>query len=63
VATTIRRSGCIRPGAGVPFALGFALFLPQFFAPAPVRIGHGALVAGGCVWLALALWQAAEPGR
>ncbi len=61
VATAIRRSGCIRPAAGVTFALGFALFLPQFFAPAPVRIGHGVLVAVGCVWMALALWQAAEP--
>ncbi len=39
------------------FGLGFALFLPQFYTPAPVRIAHGALVALGCLWLAAALWR------
>jgi quinol-cytochrome oxidoreductase complex cytochrome b subunit len=45
--------------SGIAFGLGFALFLPQFFTPAPVRIGHGVLVAVGCVWLAAALWRRA----
>jgi hypothetical protein len=37
------------------FALGFALFIPQFWAPPAVRIAHGVLVAAGCVILALTL--------
>jgi hypothetical protein len=40
--------------AGVAFAAGFVLFLPQFFTPAPVRIAHGVLMLVGLVWLALA---------
>ncbi|MET9275561.1 hypothetical protein [Kribbella sp. NPDC003557] len=37
------------------FAVGFGLFLPQFFGPPALRIGHGALLAAACVWLA---WSA-----
>jgi hypothetical protein len=44
----------------VLFAAGFALYLPQFFGPAAVRIGHGVLVAIGSVVLAVALWRAAD---
>ncbi len=40
---------------GIPFALGFALFLPQFYAPPAARIAHGVLVAIGCCLLALTL--------
>ncbi|WP_054847802.1 hypothetical protein [Methanoculleus chikugoensis] len=37
--------------SGIPLALGFALFLPQFFTPPPpARIAHGLLVMIGC-WL------------
>jgi hypothetical protein len=60
-AVAFRRSGILPRHAGVLFALGFVLFLPQFFTPAAVRIGHGVLVAVGCGWIALALWQAAAP--
>ena len=35
---------------GLPLALAFALYLPQFMTPQPVRIAHGLLVAVGC-WL------------
>ena len=52
------RSGVLARPAGVLFSLGFVLFLPQFLAPAPVRIGHGALLGIGCGWFALALWRA-----
>jgi hypothetical protein len=58
-ALAIRRSGILPRHAGLVFALGFVLFLPQFFTPAAVRIGHGALVAVGCSWVGLALWRAA----
>jgi len=37
------------------FAVGFGLFLPQFFGPPALRIGHGVLLAAACVWLA---WSA-----
>lgn len=41
--------------AAVPLAAAFVLFIPQFFAPAPVRVLHGVLVALGCVTTAVAL--------
>ncbi|HEX7745012.1 MAG TPA: hypothetical protein VF462_07110 [Micromonosporaceae bacterium] len=62
-AAAIWRSGVLPRYSGIPFALGFALFIPQFFTPPAVRIAHGVLVAVGMVWLALALWrtQATRP--
>jgi hypothetical protein len=54
-ALAIRRGGVLPQWSGAAFALGFVLFLPQFFTPAPVRIGHGVLMAVGCLWLAAAL--------
>jgi hypothetical protein len=41
----------------VLFALGFVLFIPQFFLPAPLRIAHGVLLAVGCWTLAAARWR------
>jgi hypothetical protein len=57
-ATAVWRSGVLPRPSGILFALGFVLFLPQFFAPPAVRIAHGVLVAAGSAWLALGLWQA-----
>ncbi len=37
---------------GAVFALGMALFLPQFFACPALRIAHGVLRAIGCFILA-----------
>ncbi|WP_345539332.1 hypothetical protein [Phytohabitans rumicis] len=63
-ALAVRRSLVLPRASGVLFAVGFALFLPQFFTPAPVRIAHGVLLGAGCVWLAIALWRARPaPGR
>jgi hypothetical protein len=56
-AVAIWRSRALPRYSGVLFALGFALFFPQFFTPAAVRIGHGVLVGVGCLLLALALWR------
>jgi hypothetical protein len=53
------RSGALPRWSAVVFAVGFALYLPQFFGPAAVRVGHGVLVAIGSLWLAAALWRAA----
>jgi len=56
-AVPIRRSGVLPRWSGVPAAVGFALFIPQFFAGAEVRIAHGALIAAGCAWLATTVWR------
>lgn len=38
--------------AGLVFAVGMVLYLPQFFADPAVRIAHGVLLAIGCMILA-----------
>ncbi|MFI7153188.1 hypothetical protein ACIBO2_50450 [Nonomuraea sp. NPDC050022] len=57
-AVAVWRSGTLARWSGVPFAVGFALFIPQFFGPYSLRIAHGALLAVGGLWLAVALWRA-----
>jgi hypothetical protein len=52
VAVAVSRSGVLPRWAGVPFALAFALYLPQFFGPPALRIAHGVLVAAGCLLVA-----------
>lgn len=56
-AVAVWRSGVLAKASGVLFGAGFALYLPQFFGPAAVRIGHGVLVGIGSVVLAVALWR------
>jgi uncharacterized membrane protein len=46
--------------SGVPFALGFALYIPQFFGNQPLRVAHGLLVASGCLWIAVSMWQQSD---
>jgi len=62
-AVALRRSGSLARHAGVPLAIGYLLFLPQFLMPAPVRIGHGVLMGIGCGWIAQALWHAPRVDR
>lgn len=59
-ATAIWRSNVLPRSSGVVFALGFALFFPQFYVPPAGRIAHGILVAVGLAWLAIAVWRAAN---
>lgn len=56
-ALAIWRSGTLPRWSGVPLALGFALFIPQFFGPYPLRVAHGALILVGGLWTAAALWR------
>ena len=56
-AVAIWRSGALARWSGVPAALGFALFIPQFYTPQPVRVAHGLLIAVGCVWMAAEMWR------
>lgn len=58
-AVAVARSRELPRGPAALTAIGFALFLPQFFTPPAVRIGHGVLLAIGLVWLGAALWRAA----
>jgi len=46
---------------GVALAVGFSLFIPQFFAGQVLRVLHGVVIAVGCVWLAAYLLM--SPGR
>jgi hypothetical protein len=57
VATAVRKSRVLAKWSGVPFALGFALYIPQFFGMQPIRVAHGLLVAAGCLWIAAGLWR------
>ena len=57
-AVAIWLSGILAKWSGVPFAVGFALYIPQFFWAQPLRVAHGVLVALGLIWIARELWRA-----
>ncbi|MEV7970424.1 hypothetical protein AB0O34_31220 [Sphaerisporangium sp. NPDC088356] len=57
-AVAVWRSGALPRWSAVPIAVGFALFIPQFFGPNILRIAEGALIALGGVWLGVELWRA-----
>jgi uncharacterized membrane protein len=59
VAVTVWKAATFPKWSGVVFALGFALYIPQFFGNQPLRVAHGVLVAVGCLWLALGMWPQA----
>jgi hypothetical protein len=46
----------LRLGA-VLLAAGLVTFLPQFFAPAPLRMAHGVVLAIGCILVAAGAWR------
>ncbi|TMR89502.1 hypothetical protein [Nonomuraea basaltis] len=54
-AVSVWRSGTLHRWSGTALALGFALFIPQFFGPYSLRIAHGALIMIGGLWLAVSL--------
>jgi hypothetical protein len=62
-AIAVWQSHVLPRASGILFATGMALFLPQFFSPAPVRIAHGILLAAGSIVLAAALWASAGRPR
>lgn len=59
-AIAIWRSGILLRWSGLPFALGFVLYLPQFFGSQPIRVAHGLLITIGCAWLALEMWKQSQ---
>lgn len=62
-AITVWRDRGLVAWGGVLTGIAVALYLPQFFGPPPVRMAHGVLLAVGCLWLAMGLWdrRVAEP--
>src|SRR5262252_4287570 len=62
-AIAVWRSHVLPRASALLFATGMVLFLPQFFSPAAVRIGHGVLLAAGSIILAAALWASAGRPR
>ena len=60
-AVAIARSRLLAGWAGIPMAVGFALFIPQFYVDAPLRIGHGVLIGFGCAVMALGVLRSQSP--
>ncbi len=59
-AIAIWKSLRLAKWGGVLFAFGFALYIPQFVATQPIRVAHGVLIAIGCIWIAVGMWQASN---
>jgi hypothetical protein len=57
-AVAIWRSGTLQRWSGVPLAAAMVLYVPHFSLPHTERIGWGALVTVGAVWIAVELWRA-----
>jgi hypothetical protein len=57
IAIAIWKSDRLPKWSGIPFALGFLLYIPQFAASQPIRVAHGLLIAAGCLWIAVGMWQ------
>ncbi len=51
-AIAIWRSQSFPQWSGIPLAVAFALFIPQFFTPQLIRVAHGLFITVGCAWLA-----------
>ena len=56
-AIAIWKSGKYPKWSGIPLSLGMCLYIPQFFTGQPLRVAHGLLVAFGCIWIAVGLWN------
>lgn len=62
-AVAIWRPGVLARWSGILLAAGFALFIPQFFTPQPVRVGHGVLILVGCLALAWSMVSSFAHGK
>ena len=61
VAVGVWRARIAGRWGGIALAVGFSLFIPQFFAGQMIRVLHGVIIAVGCVSLAAYLLR--PPGR
>jgi hypothetical protein len=57
-AVAVWRANILPRYSGIVFAIGFALFLPQFYMSPALRIAHGVLTGIGLAVLAANLWRA-----
>jgi hypothetical protein len=48
-AVAIWKSGSFPKWSGIPLAIGFAFYLPQFGTPQEIRVTHGLLIMIGCI--------------
>jgi len=62
-AIAVWKSSTLPKWSGIPFALGFVLYIPQFFGTQPIRVAHGLLIAFGCIWIAAGLWRQSSQRR
>ncbi|MGV9861705.1 hypothetical protein [Rhodococcus koreensis] len=60
-AVAIARARLLAGWSGIPMAVGFALFIPQFYADAPLRIAHGVLIGFGCAVVSFGLLRSQSP--
>lgn len=58
LARAVWRAGVLPRSSGIVLAVAYALYLPQFSAPQPIRVAHGLLVLVGCLALARGLQRA-----
>jgi hypothetical protein len=59
-AIVIWRSGILLRWSGIPLAIGFALYIPQFTMPQSIRVVHGLFILIACLVLA---WSMANRNR
>jgi hypothetical protein len=58
-AIAVWRSGVLAKWVGIPLAVGFALYIPQYTAPQYLRVAHGLLITVACLLIA---WQLQRAG-
>ena len=57
-AIAIWKSDILPIWSGIPLAVGFALYIPQFFGPQSIRVAHGLLITIACVLIG---WRMLKP--
>lgn len=60
-AIAIWRSGVFVKWLGIPLAIGFALYIPQYTAPQFLRVAHGLLITISCALIAWNLSRIQTP--
>jgi hypothetical protein len=61
-AVSIWRSGILVRWTGIPLAIGFALYIPQYTAPQYLRVAHGLLITLSCLLIAWNLLRLDDGG-
>lgn len=59
-ANAIWKSNSLPIWSGIPLAVGFSLYIPQFFEPQLIRIAHGLLITIACMLLGWSMIKSRE---